>query len=167
MCSTVEKLKCKSKEGVFTTFFYNCEVNGDKTIFRVNVNENITDSEFFELHVVEFDANTVRISQIDNHYNPLYRAKGIPDALIPEIHCVLKKNIVSSSNKTLKQQREAVLKAETLIQEAEWRTVDANKVWVRLESKALAVYDKNEDRYRYKPKLLTCLKRWFRNNWLS
>lgn len=67
--------------------------------------------------------------------SPCYSAKGIPDAVISEAARIFG-TIKSSSNRRK-------------IPDNEYRTSDAEKVWLRLCATDLAEYDEADDRYIY------------------
>lgn len=142
MISPVFQLECITPEDVNVTFYYHYEKEGKETTFRVNDNENIVGSDFFELTVIDVDENTLRIDSIEKNTNPALSRKGIPDVLIPEIARVLKKSIISSTSKNLD-------KPKPIGEKPQYRTVSAEKYWKRLQNKGLAQYDSENDIYTY------------------
>jgi hypothetical protein len=105
----------------------------DKWTFRVETEDNWRSNQCFELSVAALDDDTVRVIMMKHHEQEEYRAKGIPDALLPEIKRHLAKNVESSP--------------EAAESGGVYRTQDATKVWKRLETKGLATYNEVRDVY--------------------
>jgi hypothetical protein len=59
--------------------------------------ELLPSKEFFELSVCEVDEKIVRVVMMHHHNEEAYVAKGIPDALIPEIARVLDSRVGGAS----------------------------------------------------------------------
>jgi hypothetical protein len=109
----------------------------DKWTFRVETDANLqaATGRFFELIVdlKDDDPNTVRVEVMHHHQQEEYRAKGIPEALLPMIKRELNMNVESSPGRGAT----ADIRRNCL----------ATTVWNRLVEKSLANYDKERDVY--------------------
>lgn len=121
-------IECTDRNGITRKFSYEYDYYKleDQWHFRVHTIPPLKSLEFFELVVKPISPDTVQVVVIRHNYIPEYMAKGIPDALLPEVREVLCKRIVSSPGKK---------------QGNRFRTVDAEKYWKRFYSKGLATYD--------------------------
>lgn len=127
------QLECTDRHGHIESFNYDFEpdIDGQQWTFHVwEFGKELSDG-FFELVATEVGPSEVRITMLHRFGNPRYSAKGIPDALIPEVHRVLEKGVQSSPGHG---------KTSDV-----YRTEDATKVWNRLVSAGLARHDKPTD----------------------
>lgn len=127
------QLQCTDRDGNSQTFEYEFKPDMSKLqwTFRVwQLGEDLSNG-FFELVVTEVSPSDVRITMLNHFQIPMYRAKGIPDALIPEVRRALDRNVQSSPT------RGATADV--------YRTKDATKVWNRLVEAGLARHDKTTD----------------------
>ena len=136
-------INCTGLNNVRSTFEYTVEPTENDVpriwTFRViPVNEPYSD--FFEFAVTEIDAQTVKVTAIDKHYQAVYSAKGIPEALIAEANRILNRNIISSTNAGA---------AKSFSNE--YRTPSATKVWIRLVEQGHAVLNPATDIYSFIP----------------
>lgn len=128
---------CVDRYGVSREFFYrydNDKVSREWNFF-VFVELTQNSGDFFQLSVKEIDDETVRVIMMNHFGKEVYRAKGIPDALLPIIRDETEKNVVSSP---------------TGPHSGIYRTPSATKVWKRLCKKGMAIYDNEHDIYRLK-----------------
>ena len=88
--------------------------------------------DFYDLIVRHLDAQTVQVASMENRDIPVYRGKGITEALIPEVARVLRRDVVSSR----------VVGDDF----SERRTEYATIIWERLVAAGIAI-DEGE-RYR-------------------
>jgi hypothetical protein len=93
---TIGELNCFDTLGRQNIFCYSLTQTGDKWFFRVRPKGASPTSDFFELTVEEVDSSCVRVIMMHNHGYAPVKAKGIPDALIPEIRRVLGREVQSS-----------------------------------------------------------------------
>lgn len=77
---------------------------------------------------------TVRETSIHHHYEPAYRAMGIPDAMLPEVKRLLNMEVESSPKNN----------PDT----PDFRSDDADKMWERLVGKGIAEYLPDRGVYR-------------------
>ena len=103
-------------------------------LYLVFTDPPLKSGEFFELTVKEIDDYSVRVIMMAHHNEEAYKAKGIPDALLPIIRDELGKIVTSSPSMG--------------VEAGVYRTVDATEVWKRLEKKGMAIYDRVQDIYR-------------------
>ena len=119
MAKQRKMLNCTGADGVQRPFEYEVDKSqfSNEWYFRVCTSPTPTSGQFFECNVKEVDPQTVRVIAIAHHGLAIYVAKGIPDAILPEIAARLGMEVVSSSN----------LSGHAGV----WRTPDAEKVWKR------------------------------------
>ena len=136
------QIRCLGKDDVKTTFSYSIEeseINGfKKWIFRI-VPQNLEFTDWFEFSVVELGNGVGKVITMNTNFKKEYSAKGIPDKMIEEASNKLELNIISSTNK----------KAHKFL-DNEWRTEAASKVWNRLVTRGIAIYDEEKDLYTYR-----------------
>jgi hypothetical protein len=130
------ELRCIGRDGVHRTFMYwvEREITSDEWVFFVTTPEPLPSGELFQLTLTSVDRSTVRVTMMNAHNEPAYHGAGIPDAVLPEAARLLGRNVVSSRNKGERPG-------------SEYRTASATKVWERLRSRGLAVYDAATDTY--------------------
>ena len=105
--------------------------------FRIYRTTSINNGdEWFDLRLIQFDADSFLIDWIGHSGKPWYSGMGIPDALLPRACEVLNATICSSTNSP----------AHKTCQD-KYRTIDAEIMWKRLVIKGLASYDSSKDRY--------------------
>lgn len=135
--SETNKLGCVGADGVRREFIWRADKAqlDDKWTFRVESQTSNPPGDCFELVVelLEERDHTARVVMMHHHGRPEYQAKGIPDALLPEIRRYLDKNVESSP-------RIACMNGV-------YRTPAATKVWERLKRAGLAEYDSSRDVY--------------------
>jgi hypothetical protein len=94
--------------------------------------------EFFELRLEVVDPTTFKVVMMNHHEMDVYRAMGIPEALIELAAYQLGKRVVSSSNNPGFHSSHG-----------ERRTLAATKVWERLIARGLASYSSMADMYSW------------------
>lgn len=113
------------------------DINGvqrKEYVYKVYTTTTIKLSDyFFELSVVELN-NEMRLSMVNRHEREEFKAKGIPEALVPIIKATFHKVVTSSTEKD---------KYKLLNTERREKTVD--KIFVRLD----AEYDREQDLFTY------------------
>ena len=144
LLDNLKELNATDKNGIHRTFYYGYYEANERTSIAVrrtwffsvhlcNPPDQARD-DFFDLKVMEFNESSVRVDFISNNGREAYRGKGIPEALFKEVTQVLGKEIVST-------------KVHGNDPEGAYFTIDAEKMWGRLELKHLAKYDASSDRY--------------------
>lgn len=131
------EINCTGRDGEQTTFQCDGEqdqIDKKKWHFRAYTPPPPEPMEWFDLTVEEINDTTVRQVMINNHTNPAYVAKGIPEELMSKVQKLLEKDVESSP--TISETG------------ADWRTPDATKMWDRLCKKDMATYDEETDTYR-------------------
>lgn len=131
----MQMLTCSDRKGQTASFAYTVtrDMSGTKWDYRVRPFGASADSEFFQLSVVELDADTVRVTMLaNNNYAPV-SGKGVPDALIPRIAVELGRRVQSSPPR-----------GET---GDVYRTDDATKMWKRLLAAGKSHFDADADIY--------------------
>ena len=93
--------------------------------------------DWFSVTLVSF-RDGLKVIEMNHFGHDWYRAKGIGDALLPEIHRLTGAKIYSSSN----ENRDSL---------DEFRSVPAGKLWLRLLLEDLASYDPDDDRFCLPP----------------
>jgi hypothetical protein len=135
--SSENKLICVGADGASYEFLWRVTKDQfeDKWIFRVETEANCNTGRSFELTAVasDDDLNTVRIVMMHHYDQDEYKAKGIPDALLPVVKRELGMSVESSPRQG----------ATTDI----YRTDAATAVWDRLVGKGLATYAADRDVY--------------------
>jgi len=135
--SRLNKLDCVGADGVHREFLWRVEkaLFEEKWTFRVETQAATTSGDAFELAVelLEDRADTVRVIMMHHYGHPEYKAKGIPDALLPLVRQYLGKNVESSPSR-----------GDTT---GVYRTPAATRVWERLKAAGLADYDPKRDVY--------------------
>ena len=135
--SSENKLSCVGADGGNYEFLWRVTKDRfeEKWIFRVETDANMNTGKCFELTVVagNNDPDTVCIVMMHHYDQDEYRAKGIPDALIPVIKQELGLSVESSPRRG----------ATTDV----YRTDAATAVWDRLVRKGLASYAADRDVY--------------------
>ncbi len=135
--SSENALSCVGADGASYEFLWRVTKDPfeDKWIFRVATEANVNTGRSFELTVVaaDSDPNTVRIVMMHHYDQDEYRAKGIPDALLPVIKRELHMSVESSPRQG----------ATTDV----YRTDAATAVWKRLVRNGLAAYAADRDVY--------------------
>ena len=129
------QITCTGKDGIIRTFDYKVENSpSNKWIFRVTNIPPLKNDEFFELAVVEVDNLTVQVVMA-NHFNiKEYAAKGIPEALLPAVKTILRREVESSPSKSTTGDI--------------YRTNAATNYWKRLCQSSGANYDQTRDIYK-------------------
>ena len=131
------RITCVDADGNAETFRWKREGNNlnDEITFRVlHLNPSSATGSPFELTVKPKDSHTVQLIMITDNENPLYKAKGIPDVLLPTVKLVLARDVESSPGRG---------KTSDV-----YRTVKSTAMWNRLVAKGLAVYCSRRDTYR-------------------
>lgn len=128
-------LTCTDRLGQLGEFSYTVETDASETLWTYRVRPLGADahSDFFELKVVQLDLDTVQVVMLANNRHPPVSAKGIPDALIPQIAQTLNRRVQSSPSRGRTGD--------------EYRTEAATKVWKRLVSAKKAQHDSQADIY--------------------
>ncbi|MDB6042436.1 MAG: hypothetical protein JWM63_987 [Gammaproteobacteria bacterium] len=129
-------LPCVGADGELREFLWRVTEDplNEKWIFRVETQDKWLSGECFELVMGLLpDADGVRVVMMNHYEQDDYRAKGIPDALLPKIKRHLELNVESSpeSGDTTDVRR----------------TPAATSVWKRLVASKLADYDPDRDVY--------------------
>lgn len=127
----------KFKYSIEQTIEYSYDNDFEKFIFRVMPADFNTD-DWFEFSIVKINNATGKVSTMKNNRVPELSGKGITEKLIELAASQFGLTIISSSNNPLHK------KLET-----EWRSIDANKVWDRLQAQNKATYDTELDIYTY------------------
>jgi hypothetical protein len=129
-------LQCTGANGVAEWFEFEYEQDqfAPEWTFRVFAVPPPPNGDFFDCTVEEVNMQTVEIIAIRNPGGNFYRAKGIPDALIPLIAQTLGRTVRSSPASG---------------PPGVWRTAGATRMWERLKNKGLAGYDPNLDIYTH------------------
>jgi len=130
----VTAINCIDANGHSKTFYYICEKNvlsGEYT-YRVYCQKQMQ-GEWFELSLKPC-SDELRVTMVNRHNRPEYKAKGIPEALIRTAALKYKMKITSSTNKE-----------EYKCFPNEWRIEAVSKIFQRLD----ADYDSETDLYTY------------------
>ena len=133
-------LICKGAEGIDRTFYLEGEKDEVDSVLSCHVRihrNNPPDpnsDDWVDLTLQARPEGDLRVTMMRHGSRPWYARMGILDAAIPAAAALFGSKIVSSSNTHRKD-------------EAEYRTVAAEKVWKRLEKAGLARYDRHQDRY--------------------
>lgn len=129
------EVTCTGRDGIQRTFIVRHEKCAwkDEWTFRVYATPTLISGEFFELSLKVISGDMAKIIAIHNNGEDAYKAKGIPEALLPFASKVTDKKIVSSSTND----------------EDGYRTPDATKMWERLCRKGLAEKDEDNDRFLF------------------
>src|SRR4051794_36579514 len=116
------KLTCTGKDNVQREFEYSCEFSDLDHTWDVFVKTvpPPADDLAFELRLTPV-GDKVQVTSVTHHGSPLYREKGILDALLPALAAKLARDIISSPTKGEHT--------------GEYRTVAATKYWERLRGK--------------------------------
>lgn len=102
-----------------------------KTVFACS-----SETDWFDFKVTFIGISEVKVTDMFLPQNPLYRGKGVPEALILETANLFPdRAVISSSNKFPVFKRESRWPAGT-------------KVWERLVDRRLAFYDADKDVFR-------------------
>lgn len=135
--SNGNKLSCVGADGASHEFLWRVTKDQfeDRWIFRVETEANWNTGGGFELTVAvrDDDPTTVRIEMMHHHGQDEYKAKGIPDSLLPVIKRELGMSVESSPRQG----------ATTDV----YRTDAATAVWDRLVRMGFAIYDVDRDVY--------------------
>lgn len=124
------KIRALGRDGVGREYEGEIVRQGPEWIFRIPCSLK---QDFFEAVFVEVGGGWIQSTVLWNHCGDEHSAKGIPDALFAYI--------VDASGLRLRSSR----RDDAL----GFRTKDADTVWERQVSKALARYDDAEDRFIY------------------
>ena len=136
----VTELTCIGRDGHARIFYLESprDLTHGPLRFRVHINNPPEPGDdWFSITLVPF-RDGLKIVEINHFGHEWYRAKGIGDTLLPEIHRLTQARIYSSSN----EQREAA---------DEFRSMPAGKLWLRLLLEDLASYDPDDDRFCLPP----------------
>jgi hypothetical protein len=128
------KLTCSGRDNIEREFEYTCvysELDHTWDVFVKTVPPPPNDLAF-ELRLTPVGDNA-QVTSVTHHNSPLYREKGIIDALLPTLAAELDRGIVSSPT--------------TGEHNGEYRTVAATKYWERLRGKNAATFDEASDLY--------------------
>lgn len=140
-------LTCIDRSGRTGEFTYSVaksmsDASGTEWTYRARPIDGDPFGEFFELTVTELSEDAVRVVMMaNNDYAPV-SAKGIPDALIPQVAAELGRQVQSSPTTG----RTADVR----------RSEDATKVWKRLVKENIARYDESSDIYFTVPPEAKC-----------
>jgi hypothetical protein len=141
MIENLHALICHGRDGKERTFWYEFKYNESFPQSRISfcVHKSnppkMLEENWFEMTIERCPDGLWKIIFIGDAARRLhYAVVGIPDALIPEAGRVLQAPLRSSSN---------IGMAGT----NEFRTIDAEKMWKRLQAKGLARYEQTEDYY--------------------
>ncbi len=128
-------LSCVGRDGKTRVFDYQVQISssGDNYTFKVRTVPPMKSDDFFELELEKLDTNTVCVIMAHHHNKPEYAAKGIPEALLPEVKRKLEMNVESSPMDGK--------------QNNVFRTPAATKYWERLVATNGAIYDNLRDVY--------------------
>ncbi len=134
-------IRCTGADRITREFYYEIESDAGadvpEMIVRVHQEAQISgEQHWFDLTLKQLDENRWMVSMMQHNNKEWYRAKGIPDALIPALAERLNKVITSSSNRDPAKRFPE-----------EFRNEAATKVWRRLVGQGRATYQENEDRY--------------------
>lgn len=132
-------IQCTDASGQVRTFnwTYIPDQTEPQHSFRVETIPPLASGDVFELTFTDLDPVTVRQTWIGVSHpmaDQSYRAKGIPDAMLPVIKQQLARDVQSSPAQA--------------VGTGIYRTVEVEKMWQRLVAKNLAVYDQNLGVYR-------------------
>ncbi len=130
---------CIDRNGSENRFKYSIEKTTEKGnntwFFRIQPVDIIVDEDF-EFEITQIGENIGKVTQMFHHFKEEYIAKGVPEKMIEEANRILNLNIISSTNKE-----------ESKLLSTEWRTTEAEKVWIRLYAQGKAKYDPNSEIY--------------------
>lgn len=134
-------LQCTGADSVTREFYYEIEsdreAGGLEIIVRVYEQSQISiERHWFDFILKPLDENRLMVSMMQHNNKEWYRAKGIPDALIPALAQRFQKVVTSSSNCDA---------AKKFPEES--RNGPASKVWKRLVEQGRATYQESVDRY--------------------
>jgi hypothetical protein len=137
----LHRIECVGKDRIERTFVFDdprvLPTPSGSLEYRFAVTTDSNAREYFEL-ILEGDDGDLRIDSITHNRHQQYRAKGIPDALLPYVSSLLELRIRSSRSNP-----EPVGKARI-----RQRCPDATKMWERLVKKGIAEYLEDEDFFR-------------------
>jgi hypothetical protein len=131
----MKELTCTGVDGISNTFYFDkkdhdCDGSISITVWVKPQREGNS----LELLLVPFDSSSYRIQMITHNRKSEFKAKGIPDTLLPVVSQQLKKRIISSRKRKITGCDE-------------YRTDEADKMWDRLVEKGIAEYDNTTGRY--------------------
>ncbi len=144
MTNALTELVCTGRDGVQRTFYFECERAsfGSPPSWTIRVhrrnppNENVDD--WYELVLQEREPAQMMVTMMRHDYRPWYTGMGISEAAMLRAAKLLRRTVISSSNRCRKTADE-------------FRTSAAEKVWRRLEARGLAYYNSDEDRFTLTP----------------
>jgi hypothetical protein len=118
---------CTGRDGVIRPFryIYSEELNGTYTFLVYSIPPH-PQGDFLQATFTPIDPQTVRQTEMHAPPGPTYRARGIPDSLLPIAAAKLGRTIVSSPS----------FQAGGGV----FRMPDATKVWDRLVARGIATY---------------------------
>lgn len=139
----METITCIDKEGNSNEYYFYLIPNILNGMFGHEVKifsiETLNYGRCFPIliyHVSDFE---IKIKNIHHSDYPEFKAKGIPDVIIPKLSKLFFKDIISCSNEKAFQHFEN-----------EGRTENADKYWKRLVNKGAAFFENEKNIFRFK-----------------
>lgn len=133
----IDYLMCIGRDGQERRFvLYENKENIRTNEFHYLIQQHETfnmETDSFTLIVELMVDGTLKVVSINKNDDDLYGAKGIPEILLPKVSKIQKKNITSSRTRVGNR--------------GEFRSLDADKMWERLEEKGIARYNKENGLY--------------------
>jgi|GEM_PF-1959775 hypothetical protein len=131
---SMKLIDCTTREGALETFQYSYAESSIDGIPVINffiipfdANEHL---EFFSFQITLINDRQAKVTVMNHHNHPNYKAKGIPERMILEVAKITGLQIISSTNNPAHK-----------VLASEFQTPPATKAWERLLTKGRAQYD--------------------------
>ncbi len=141
----LHEIACVGKDGKTRTFvFEELALTSGMAVneYYIEVRNQRDEPRYFELRLVQKSDGNYQVRSITHNHHEIYRAKGIPDTLLPYLPSVLGAQVCSASKSPEWSRSEMIQRNEC-----------ATTMWRRLERKGLAEYLPAEDIFRTNGKL--------------